>query len=206
MTSQTNPRGADAPYREADMIAAELVADMADAHGAHLPMTTLACAYIALRSEIAPSGDLYGLVVQLRTQLAQCIGVLDGQDKTRPEVMVEESRAVMRSSYEAIKNRSAQPCVVVPKDEIEAEVEHAVTKFPTWPTDPLHALAVLGEEFGELTKAMLQLVYEPHKSSKADVRMEAIQTAAMALRLFRSLDTYEYRPGEQHSQSERPLP
>lgn len=38
-------------YSEADMIAAELIADMGDAHGAHLPMTTLARAYIALRSE-----------------------------------------------------------------------------------------------------------------------------------------------------------
>lgn len=86
--------------------------------------------------------------------------------------------------------------------EIAGEVERAVAKFPTWPTDPLHALAVLGEEFGELTKAMLQLVYEPHKSSAEEVRKEALQTAAMALRLYRSLDRYEYRRGEQHRQSE----
>ena len=37
-------------------------------------------------------------------------------------------------------------------DRITAELARAVKKFPTWPTDPLHALAVLGEEFGELTK------------------------------------------------------
>ena len=86
--------------------------------------------------------------------------------------------------------------------EILLEVERAVAKFPTWPTDPLHALAVLGEEFGELTKEMLQLVYEPHKTSPAEVRKEALQTAAMALRLYRSLDRYEYRPGQQHRQSE----
>lgn len=80
------------------------------------------------------------------------------------------------------------------------EVERATRKFPTWPTDPLHAIAVLGEEFGELTKDMLQLTYEPHKTSAANVRTEALQTAAMALRLFMSLDRYEYRPGVQHSQ------
>lgn len=85
---------------------------------------------------------------------------------------------------------------------ISAEVERSTTKFPTWPTDPLHALAVLGEEFGELTKAMLQLTYEPHKTSAAEVRTEAIQTAAMALRLAMSLDRYWYAPCEQHSQSE----
>ena len=83
---------------------------------------------------------------------------------------------------------------------ILAEVERATRKFPTWPTDPLHALAVLGEEFGELTKAVLQLTYEPHKTSAEEVRAEAIQTAAMSLRFLASLDTYEYRRGEQHKQ------
>lgn len=86
-------------------------------------------------------------------------------------------------------------------ERILNEVQRATVKFPTWPTDPLHALAVLGEEFGELNKAMLQLTYEPHKSSQAAVREEAIQTAAMALRLAMSLDRYEYRRSEQHEQA-----
>lgn len=85
--------------------------------------------------------------------------------------------------------------------EILNEVERATKKFPTWPTDPLHALAVLGEEFGELTKAVLQYTYEPHKTSLAEIREEAIQTAAMALRFASSLDTYFYRKCEQHKQS-----
>ncbi|MDP2129963.1 MAG: hypothetical protein U0975_16205 [Erythrobacter sp.] len=84
--------------------------------------------------------------------------------------------------------------------EVLDEIERAIAKFPTWPTDPLHALAVLGEEFGELTKAVLQSVYEPHKSTPADVRAEAIQTAAMALRFLHSLDRYAYQPGAQHVQ------
>lgn len=84
---------------------------------------------------------------------------------------------------------------------VEQELRRAVEKFPTWPTDPLHALAVLGEEFGELTKEMLQLTYEPHKTTVEKVRAEAIQTAAMALRLYYSLGRYEYKPGAQHSQA-----
>lgn len=84
--------------------------------------------------------------------------------------------------------------------EVLAELERATRKFPTWPNDPLHALAVLGEEFGELTKDMLQLTYEPQKTSIVNVRKEAIQTAAMALRLAMSLDVYEYRPARQHRQ------
>lgn len=91
---------------------------------------------------------------------------------------------------------AAQTCSAV-----LAEVERATAKFPTWPTDPLHALAVLGEEFGELTKEMVQLVYEPHKTDRATVRKEAVQTAAMALRLVMSLDRYEYRQQPQHDQN-----
>jgi hypothetical protein len=85
---------------------------------------------------------------------------------------------------------------------VMAEVGRAMVKFPTWPTDPLHAVAVLGEEFGELTKEALQLTYEPHKSTMADFRKEAVQTAAMALRFVASLDRYAFTPGAQHGQAE----
>ena len=88
------------------------------------------------------------------------------------------------------------------QDEVLAEMARATAKFPTWPTDPLHALAVLGEEFGELTKAILQHTYEPHKGvTQQDIRGEAIQTAAMALRLAMSLHCYEYRKSRQHVQT-----
>jgi len=82
------------------------------------------------------------------------------------------------------------------------EVEKATEKFPTWPNDPLHALHVLGEEFGELVKEALQLVYEPNKTNIEEVKKEAIQTAAMALRFLFSLekDEYEWNKCEQHNQ------
>jgi NTP pyrophosphatase (non-canonical NTP hydrolase) len=86
------------------------------------------------------------------------------------------------------------------QEQIQEEVERAVLTYPTWPTDPLHALAVLGEEFGELTKAVLQHVYPPHTSSVADIRAEAIQTAAMALRFLASIESYRYTPSPQHEQ------
>ncbi len=92
-------------------------------------------------------------------------------------------------------------------EKVLAELERATKKFPTWPTDPLHALAVLGEEYGELNQAMLQLTYEPEKFVTRQlgleaVQEEAIQTAAMALRLAMSLGQYKYKPGEQHEQSQ----
>lgn len=89
--------------------------------------------------------------------------------------------------------------------DVLEEMQRAAAKFPTWPTDPLHALAVLGEEFGELTKAVLQRTYEPHKVSYDDVRSEAVQTAAMSLRFLLSLDAqaYLFIGSDQHEQGTR---
>ncbi len=89
--------------------------------------------------------------------------------------------------------------------EILIELNRATSKFPTWPTDPLHALAVLGEEFGELTQAILKYTYEPSiitedSNFRQHVKEEAIQCAAMALRFVMSLDKYVYEPSEQHKQ------
>lgn len=86
---------------------------------------------------------------------------------------------------------------------VRRELEAAAKKYPDWPTDPLHALAVLGEEYGELNKALLQLTYEPHKTTLDEARAEAVQTAAMALRLIQSLDQYEFKPSPQHRQTQR---
>ena len=81
------------------------------------------------------------------------------------------------------------------------EIERAMAKFPTWPTDALHALAVLGEEYGELNKAVLQGVYEPHKQEPTAVRKEAVQTAAMALRFLMSVGEYTTERCLQHTQA-----
>lgn len=86
--------------------------------------------------------------------------------------------------------------------QVRLELERATQKFPTWPTDPLHAVAIVGEEFGELTKAVLELSYEPHKTNAEEVRMEAIQTAAMALRFAMSLQNYHYQRSAQHQQGQ----
>jgi len=84
--------------------------------------------------------------------------------------------------------------------DVLAELSRAMLKFPTWPTDPLHALGVVNEEVGEMAKAVLQQVYEPHKNKPDDVRKEAIQAAAMTLRFIASLPTYQFTPGIQHDQ------
>lgn len=83
-------------------------------------------------------------------------------------------------------------------DIVQTELAAAKAKFPTWPIDPMHALAILGEEYGELTKAVVEATYEPWKADLADVRREAIQTAAMALRFVENLDAYQFKPDAAH--------
>jgi hypothetical protein len=88
--------------------------------------------------------------------------------------------------------------------EIVAEVERATRKFPTWPTDAIHAAAVVAEEVGELQKSVLEAIYEPHKGSRASVRTEAVQAAAMCLRFLASLDLYAWSATPaQHQQNAR---
>lgn len=84
--------------------------------------------------------------------------------------------------------------------DIIGEIEKACRKFPQWPNDPLHAAMVIGEEAGEISKAVLQACYEPHKATPEDVRMECIQTAAMCIRFLISMPVYQFKPGLQHDQ------
>lgn len=85
-------------------------------------------------------------------------------------------------------------------NKIGTELGKAVEKFPYWPSDPFVALAILGEEYGELQKAILQFVYEPGKATELDIEKEAIQTAAMCIRLVKSLGQYVYSKNPQHKQ------
>ena len=84
--------------------------------------------------------------------------------------------------------------------EVLAEVDRAIAKFPTWPADLVHACQVFNEESGELTRAVLQQMYEPEKNPPGAVRKEALQAAAMALRFLAALDLYDWTPGRQIEQ------
>lgn len=84
--------------------------------------------------------------------------------------------------------------------DVLAEVDKATTKFPTWPTDPMHAMGVVNEEVGELAKAVLQELYEPEKNPPDAVHKEAVQAAAMLFRFAASFYRYSWSQGEQHVQ------
>lgn len=86
---------------------------------------------------------------------------------------------------------------------IAAELQRAKVKFPTWPTDPLHAMGVVNEEIGELNKAVLETCYSKVclPASVIDkVRSEAVQSAAMLRRFIEGLEAYKFLPVEQYEQ------
>lgn len=76
-----------------------------------------------------------------------------------------------------------------------AELQRAERKFPGFPTDPIHAAAIVSEECGELQKACLQLTYE--NGDMQAVETEGVHTAAMALRFLFHLESLECRRSEQ---------
>lgn len=85
-------------------------------------------------------------------------------------------------------------------NEVLTELARALDKFPTWPLDPVHALAVVAEELGETQKEVLQLTYEPGKTTVKALRKEAIQTAAMSLRFLIGLERgYQFVPAANKS-------
>lgn len=111
------------------------------------------------------------------------------------------SEALARIDELEARSKVESPDKVV--SDVLAEVAKARRKFPMWPSDPLHAVAIIGEEFGELTQALLQANYEPHRGDDLEsIREEAIQLSAMTLRFLYSFEFYRYRPAEQHLQVE----
>ena len=70
-------------------------------------------------------------------------------------------------------------------EAILLELERAETKFPAWPSDMIHAAAIVGEESGELIRAALQCYYEG--GGVVEAKKEAVQVGAMALRFLKNL-------------------
>ena len=69
---------------------------------------------------------------------------------------------------------------------ILSELARAEKLHPAWPNNLIHASAILAEESGEVTKAVLD--HNEHKGSKAHIITEAVHTAAMALRFLKNIN------------------
>lgn len=70
-----------------------------------------------------------------------------------------------------------------------AELERAETLHPDWPRDQVHQAAIVAEEAGELVRASLNHHYE--KGPQRNMVMEAVHTAAVALRFLSNIEAGE---------------
>jgi len=68
---------------------------------------------------------------------------------------------------------------------IDKELKKAELKHPDYPKDMFRQVAIMNEEAGEVTKAVLHYHYE--NGSLEDVKKELIQTAAMCMRMLNKL-------------------
>lgn len=74
-------------------------------------------------------------------------------------------------------------------DAIADELVRAEEKNPSWPTDVIHAAAIVNEESGELLQASIQHIYEADRLLK--MHEKAIHTGAMAIRFLINFEKYE---------------
>ena len=75
--------------------------------------------------------------------------------------------------------------------EIIAEYRRAVGKFPTWPSNLAEASTVFAEEAGETVKAAAEAWWTG--GDRKEVELEAVQAAAMAVRLIIGLRCGHYK-------------
>lgn len=68
---------------------------------------------------------------------------------------------------------------------IEAELNKAKRKHQAWPPNIFEQVAIMNEEAGEVTKAVLH--YKREDGSLEDVKKELRQTAAMCMRMLENL-------------------
>ena len=69
--------------------------------------------------------------------------------------------------------------------EIDSELRRAEKQHPVFPSDMFQQLAIMQEEAGEVTKAVLHFQYE--NGTIENVRNELVQTAAMCMRMLQNL-------------------
>lgn len=74
---------------------------------------------------------------------------------------------------------------------VRKELYHAQSKHPNWPSDIIHGASIVSEESGELTKAVVQFVYENGDPQK--IIDEVIHTATMCLRYWVALTGFWVR-------------
>lgn len=69
--------------------------------------------------------------------------------------------------------------------EVLEELRSAESKHPNWPLDLFRMDAIVNEEKGELTRAIV--LYDMEDGDFQEIRKEGIQLAAMAIRFLKEI-------------------
>lgn len=77
-------------------------------------------------------------------------------------------------------------------EDVKAELEFAEKKHKGWPSDSVHASAIINEEAGKLTQACIDHEYGHKLTPASTERMwkKAVSTAAMAIRFAQGFTSY----------------
>lgn len=75
-------------------------------------------------------------------------------------------------------------------NRMDAELERAKAKHPNFPRNMFEQLAIMQEEAGEVTKAVLH--FQRENGTLHDIKEELVQTAAMCMRMYEALDEHKF--------------
>lgn len=76
-------------------------------------------------------------------------------------------------------------------EPIAKELARAEKKHPNFPENMYEQLAIMQEEAGEVSKAVLH--YHHEGGTLQDVKKELIETAAMCMRMYKALQKSSYQ-------------
>lgn len=92
-----------------------------------------------------------------------------------------------------IRNQHKAEAIIMILNGFLDELDKAEQKHPKWPTDPIHAAAILAEESGEVVKASIDFYYTAghHETLLGELDKELMQVGAMAIRTSLNIDSYK---------------
>jgi len=94
----------------------------------------------------------------------------------------QQARQIIAAAV-ADRNSEVVRVELIFQDSLQ-ELDSARRHYPDWPTDIVHASAVMVEEAGEVLKIANNLRWNQKNSDLSEFRNEIIQTVAMCFRLL----------------------
>lgn len=128
----------------------------------------------------------------IECQIVECDGQPLDNDPETLALRLESLRNTVIKLETVQTTRECGPPLPAILSEAAAAERQAMTDYPRWPDDPVHALHVITEAVNSVGKEVLHATYTGSRD-RAPIRRELVYTMAMILRFSRSLDNHSYR-------------